>query len=149
LNDNQFAAIIYFVAVDEFNVRSTEDEKDRTKLAISRRVFADICNNNYIEHSIPIVILLNRKDLFHKRLARDEGWEDFKRVFPNYKGQRKDSECLDYIGDSFLNVLDSDQQSRNITIHHTCALDTEAMNVVWSAIRDALLEKLLSKAGYM
>jgi len=148
IREKNFAAVLFFVAADEYCTISSEDPT-RTKMVISRKIFAEICNNDFIGEATPVILFLNRKDLFHNRIVNDTHWEIFRKAFPEYNGRRQDDEALEFLGQTFLKVLDSNQKKRIVNIHYTCALDTKAMSVVWSTVREAVLRELLTKVGYM
>jgi len=145
---HSFAAILYFVASDEFDVKSMED-LDLTKIVVSRTIFGKVCNN-LTDKTTPIMLFLNRRDLFETRIKEDDGWASFKKELPGYKGEKKSvKESLDHMADSFMQVVEPENSNRGITVHHTCALDTGAMKVVWDSVRDGILRGAMTKAGYV
>jgi len=146
IKENQFAAVLFFVASDEFNVKSSEDP-ERTKVAISRKIFSEVCNNDYIGDATPVVLFLNRRDLFGKKISDDEHWNAFRKIFPDYTGQQTEEEALEYLGYTFTKVLEQSHSDRIVNVHFTCALDTKAMGVVWDTVREAVLRQLLTKIG--
>jgi len=148
LQQQHYAAILFFVASNEYDMTSSEDP-ERTKMAISRKIFGEVCNSEQIGDS-PIVLLLNKLDLFHSKLGNKKGWKSFKATFPDYKGTQEDIPALNYIADTYKGVLDpSRSKDMVLNVHNTCALDTEALSVVWTSIREGIVRSGLSKAGYL
>lgn len=146
IEGHTFSAILYFVASDEYDVRSSEDP-DRTKVSISRRIFSEVCNNDHIDQSTPIMLFLNRSDLFRARITEKESWKSFKKEFDTYKGSQDADACLKHMGDTFTKVLES-QPKRVVNVHVTCALDTDAMKIVWDTVRESIMRNAMAKAGF-
>jgi len=148
MQEKKYATILFFVAANEFDIMSTDDP-ERTKMAISRKIFGEVCNSENIGDS-PVVLLLNKLDLFHSKLETKKGWKSFKEMFPKYKGEQEDKPALDHVAESFLEVLDPEwkKDGTKVHVHHTCALDTEALKVVWNVIREGIFDVALNRAGY-
>jgi len=130
--ENKFATIIYFVAADEFDVENEDKDNDRTKMEISRFIFSELVNSNVINEEVPVVLFLNRTDLFELRMNHPEGFKAFKDTFPDYAGSQNKLKGLEYIRDLFLSVTD---RKANIKHHFTCALDRDSLVVVWRTVR--------------
>jgi len=149
IKDHTFGAVLYFIACDEYDLHSAEGmDTDRTKMDISRHIFGEIVNSTLIDKNTPIVLFLNRIDLFKLRIADKNGWKAFKKVYPTYDGDKDLNSCLEHIGDNFLKTLKEDQKDRVINTHQTCALDTDLMKVVWDSVREGILRVALAKVGY-
>jgi len=146
LSENSFASIIYFVASDEFDVEDEDKEFQRTKMEISRLVFSEIVNSNMIERDVPIILFVNRKDLFEQRFKEDESYKQFVATFPSYSGGKDIDAGLDFIKELFLRTV-NDPSTSIIKHHYTCALDTDSMVVVWRSIREKLLRQALEEIG--
>jgi len=145
LQEHKFAAIIYFVASDEFDVDDEEKEFESTKMEISRFIFSEIVNSDVIQVDVPVVLFLNREDLFEERMKDPSGLKAFKDTFPEYKGTASKDEGLSYVKDFFLSVV---KDTKNPIKHHnTCALDRESMVVVWHTVREFLLRRALQDIG--
>jgi GTPase SAR1 family protein len=147
INEHKFSSVIYFVASDEFDVEDEDREFQRTKMEISRFVFSEIVNSNMLDADVPIILFVNRQDLFTQRFNDDHGYQQFQAIFPNYTGGRDAQAGLAYVKDLFLATV-NDPQNCNIKTHYTCALDTESMVVVWRSVREFLLKKALTEMGF-
>jgi len=139
LTDNQFSAIIYFVATDEFDVRDEENEFKDSKLELSKLIFAELINDGNIQESgVPIVLMLNRCDLFRKRFEEKESRKSFREAQPGFQGETVE-DALTFLENQFKAELKD--ESIDISVRQTCTLDTETMKTVWNAIRDAVMMK--------
>jgi len=143
--ENKFATIIYFVACDEFDVQDEDLDKDRTKMEISRYIFSELVNTNVIGEDVPVVLFLNRTDLFEQRIKHPEGFKAFKETFPDYSGGQSKMEGLEYLRDLFLAVTN---RKSNIKYHFTCALDRNSLVVVWRTVKESLLNETLGILGF-
>jgi len=148
INENSFSSVIYFVASDEFDVEDEDKEFQRTKMEISRFVFSEIVNSNMLDKDIPIILFINREDLFRQRFNDQNGVRQFQSTFPSYTGGADPQIGLSYIKDLFLSTVTDPNSSNPIKCHFTCALDTESMVVVWRSVREFLLKKALDELGF-
>jgi len=70
----------------------------------------------------------------------------FKNLFPEYKGTNDPVNCREHIKDKFLHLV-AEGNSINLQIHHTCALDTKAMDTVFEAVKATIMIKRLQGMG--
>jgi len=148
LQEHNFAALIYFVAADEFDVDDEEKDFDRTKMEISRFIFSEIVNSNIVHEDVPVILFLNREDLFIQRLADPAGFRAFQETFPEYEGPNDKQKALEYIRNFFLAVVkDRNKPANPIKCHYTCALDRDSLVVVWRTVREFLLTQALQDIG--
>jgi len=138
LNEHEFSAIIYFVATDEFDVRDEENEFKDSKLELSKLIFSELINDSGIQESkVPIILMLNRSDLFRKRFEEIASKKRFREVQPEFQGETAD-QALEFLQGQFL-AEQKDKERNTISPKATCALDTEAMKTVWKSISDSVL----------
>jgi GTPase SAR1 family protein len=109
INEHKFSSVIYFVASDEFDVEDEDREFQRTKMEISRFVFSEIVNSNMLDADVPIILFVNRQDLFTQRFNDDHGYQQFQAIFPNYTGGRDAQAGLAYVKDLFLATVNDPQ----------------------------------------
>jgi signal recognition particle receptor subunit beta len=140
--ENRFNAIIYFVASDEYDVDNEDGDNDRTKLEISRYIFAELVNSDIIDPEIPVVLFLNRSDLFQSRILNTEGFQSFKKIFPDYKEGQDITKAMNYLRDFFLSVSENQQP---IKTYVTCALDRNSLVVVWHTVRKSIMDKTINE----
>jgi len=149
LAEHEFSSVLYFIAADEFDVEDEEKEFQRTKMEISRFIFSEIVNSNIVNADVPIILFLNRRDLFEERIQDPEGYKQFQAIFPNYSGGQEAKAGLEFIRDLFLETIRDPEHSNPIKSHYTCALDTESMVVVWRSVREYLLKQALKDTGLL
>jgi len=149
LAEHDFSSVLYFIAADEFDVEDEEKEFQRTKMEISRFIFSEIVNSNIVNADVPIILFLNRRDLFEQRIQDPEGYKQFQAIFPNYSGGQEAKGGLEFIRDLFLETIRDPDHANPIKSHYTCALDTESMVVVWRSVREYLLKQALKDTGLL
>uniref|UniRef100_A0A6B2L9E8 Uncharacterized protein n=1 Tax=Arcella intermedia TaxID=1963864 RepID=A0A6B2L9E8_9EUKA len=140
LKENVFAAVIYFVAADEYGVES--EDKEGLKLEISRGLFAQLRES--IPQDQPIVLFMNRMDLFEKRIADQKGFGTFQKIFPDFKGEQKKDKTSEYVKEWFL----SDVKGTNVKHHYTCAMDRESLVIVWRIVKESFLNGTFKELGF-
>jgi len=67
-------------------------------------------------------------------------------AFPEYEGNVEYQECIDYIFKRFFEVVK--QEGKSIYPHVTCATDTDNIQIVWQAVQDIILTKVLNETGF-
>lgn len=143
LQSHKFSCIIYFVACDEWDVRDEEREFECTKLEMSKIIFNEVADDQTIPKSVPIILFLNRSDLFAARIKQEEGYDSFQKTFPDYSGGQNVDQALEYIRKKFMDGIKRD------TIKHyiTNALDKDAMNPIFNAVKTYILTSALQPTG--
>jgi len=140
LSDNDFAAILYFVATDEYDVRDEENEFHDSKLSLSKLIFSELINDSVIQDSkVPIILMLNRCDLFKKRWDGIDSRKSFNKVMPEFKGESA-QDALEFLQKLFMAERKA-MDMNDISARITCTLNTESMGQLWGDIRDAVLMK--------
>jgi len=133
--------IIYFAALDEFNMLSAED-MTKTKMDISLQVFTELMNSEVIQERpfITILLFLNKIDLLESKLQNEEDREQFKTIFPNFtEGTLSACEC---VKERFISAFPPD--TLKIHVHFICALDTNLMAEVFTEVRTTIFDSRLS-----
>jgi len=136
-------AIIFFGALDEYNMISSEDP-GKTKMELSIQVFHEILESETIKQkaNLTLLLFLNKTDLLDAKLNNEEAKQAFKELFPNYTNTKLSAyEC---IKEKFVANF---EENYLITIHYTCALDTEAMETVFTAVRQTIFDNRLTSSG--
>jgi len=136
--------IIFFAALDEYNMASTEDTM-KTKMEISLQVFEELMNSQALrDHPfITILLFLNKIDLLEGKLKNEEDTNKFKEVFPNYNekdGIKSACECV-------KELFHSPFPAVTIHTHSICALDTTLMAEVFGAVRTTIFDSRLTISG--
>jgi hypothetical protein len=84
-------AIIFFVALSEYDQVLYEDEKTN-RMHESLRLFESVCNNCWFVHTA-FILFLNKKDLFEEKIKR----RPLTICFPEYKGRNEFKAAAEYI----------------------------------------------------
>jgi len=134
-------AIIFFGALDEFNMASSEIV-GKTKMEISIQVFQEVLNSETIKNkAITLLLFLNKIDLLTTKLNNEDDKKVFLGLFPKYDGTIP-SAC-NCIKEKFIGEFTEAQ----IFSHYTCALDTTLMGTVFKAVRQTIFDNRLSNSG--
>jgi len=131
--------IIYFAALDEYNMISTE-EKNKTKMQVSLEVFEEVIRDT---SDVCLLLFLNKVDLFTKKISNEKSFKEFQNTFPDYKGPQDLNSAIDYISSLFLNRTEDPD---NIYVHTTCTLDTQAIHMAFVTVKDYIWKKRMEDA---
>jgi len=124
-------AVIFFVALSEYDLSLYEDE-ETNRMHESLKLFDEICNSKWFA-MIPIVLFLNKKDLFEEKIKK----VNITVAFPDYEGPQSFKDASEYIQDQFLALNENPEKS--IYPHITQATDTNNIRVVFGAVRDIVI----------
>jgi len=144
MNENNLHAVIYFAGLDEYNMQSIE-EPGKTKMQISLEVFSEVAKT-VEKQQVCLLLFLNKIDLFEKKMLDEHHTSDYKKFFPDYKGEPENLEkCCHYIRDKFI-ASAGPEISENLEVytHIMCALDTEAITTVFEAVKENIFMKRIS-----
>jgi guanine nucleotide-binding protein subunit alpha len=84
----------------------------------------------------PIILFLNKMDLFKTKLAVSPVSE----YFPDYRGEPTDFKAASkYFADRFCNV--NRNSYRDIYTHYTNATDTELLNATMTKVQNIIVQK--------
>jgi len=145
IQQHKFFSILFFVAMEEYDVLAAEQKDDpTTKLELAKSTFTEFVKNRE-DKAAPIVLFLNKQDLLAKRIGMEGGLKVFKKTFKKFKGEA-DPEAVEKFIEEFV-TSDVDLEADKILVHRTCALDTEAMKVVWESVREGILRNSFAKIG--
>jgi len=147
VKDTNIAGIIYFVALDEFDVESTE-EKGKTKLELSLKVWGEVTESGDFSKECNL-ILFNKKDVFEEAIMIKKKYKAFKKRFPDYEGEQDPETVQNFIRDKFLEVAKNNEAyPENIFTDFTCAIDTEKMQFAWKSVNEWVVQKRLVGGGW-
>jgi len=132
-------AVIFCAALSEYDQKLYEDETTN-RMHEALKLFKDICNTKWFADTA-IILFLNKKDLFEKKVAK----VPLTVCFPNYKGDNSFKDSLHFIEDQFL--AQNENGKKLIYVHHTTATDTDNVTVVFNAVQDIILTKIIDKMG--
>eukprot|EP01087_Luapelamoeba_hula_P025015 TRINITY_DN971_c0_g1_i3.p1 TRINITY_DN971_c0_g1~~TRINITY_DN971_c0_g1_i3.p1 ORF type:complete len:396 (-),score=43.65 TRINITY_DN971_c0_g1_i3:1033-2091(-) len=128
-------AIIFCAALSEYD-QMTREEPPANRVHEALELFAKICKNRWLEQ-IPIILFLNKKDLFEDKITN----VNLNVCFPEYKGANEFGPASEYIEKKFLAV--AKETKTRVFPHITCATDTENILRVWDATKEIILREIL------
>jgi GTPase SAR1 family protein len=132
-------AILFVAAISEYDQTVYEDNTtNRVQEAL--HLFGDICGNEVFKET-PIILFLNKKDLFQEKLKK----APLKDFFPEYKGEENFEEACEFMKQLFVSL--NKVQDKDIYTHITCATDDSNVIYVFRAVKDIVIRKGLAKSG--
>jgi GTPase SAR1 family protein len=132
-------AVLFVVALSGYDLKLYEDEQTN-RMHEALKLFKDICNTKWFADT-SIILFLNKKDLFEEKIKS----VPLSVCFKDYEGSQDYDETTSYIEDQFL--AQNENPKKLIYVHHTCATDTTTFQVVFGAVQDVILNKLLAGGG--
>jgi len=130
--------LFFFVALDEFNVLSTEGKGDTTKLSEALQTWKEVITSPYAQR-VGVMLFLNKVDLLEKKLKDKHSLREFEKEFPKYKGGKDLKAAVDHVRDYFMEVVPDAMETEQIEVVVTCALDRELMQKVFVLVTEHIL----------
>lgn len=146
-NMNNISAVIFLAALDEFNTIDSKSGTDNkiTSMQVSMDTFKEVMNRDKMK-DITRILFLNKTDLLQKKINSKENFEDFKKKFPDYKGEQSGEAVREFIKEKYSELIEN-QDPFPLQAHFTCALDTKAIDHVFEAVRSTIMVKRLQGMG--
>lgn len=138
-------AILFWASLNDYDAEP-EVGNMKTRMHESLGVWAEVVQSPDAGN-VPIVLFLNKRDLFEKRLEAcpmQEKWPDFDP--PAKRGKELVSAATSFVMAKYLKCLTASTscvQPESVYVHVTCALDTDQMRVVSFSIRDFVIQQRL------
>lgn len=92
-------SVIYFVALDDYNMTSIMSEGVPNKMRESLEVFSEVSSSEFFKDTV-MILFLNKRDLFEEKISRIY----LNVCFDDYDGPMNYKEGLKFIGSKFLSV---------------------------------------------
>jgi len=134
-------AAIFCVALSEYDLLLYEDDQTN-RMAESLKLFKEICNNKWFVNS-SIILFLNKKDLFEKKILKT----DLNVCFPEYTGGKNYENACEFIRKTFL--AQNTNPLKQIFPHITCATDTSNVQLVFNDLRSTLLQRVIAASDLL
>jgi len=134
-------AVIFVTAISEYDQVLYEDE-NTNRMDEALVLFDQICNHPSFQKT-SMILFLNKRDLFEKKLAKKDltCWENTEEI--RKCGQDYDK-CIKYIKQRFLDK-NKNPDERQVYVHATCATDTENISFVMTSVFDIILKDNLRR----
>jgi len=92
--------------------------------------------------NIPIILFLNKIDLFKEKIKKVNITE----AFPDYDGPQNFTDASDYIQNQFLMI--NDNPEKGVYPHITCATSTDNIKTVFVSVKSIVLQAAINSAGF-
>eukprot|EP01084_Bolivina_argentea_P058558 106929_1 len=103
---------------------------DPSDMETTIQCWMEICNGRWFRRNL-IILLLNKKDLFKKKIATTP--ITICTSFRDYAGDTTDyDEVIDYIRKKFIDSVED--KSKTFFIYETCAIDSDHMNMLFQNV---------------
>eukprot|EP01114_Cavostelium_apophysatum_P009020 TRINITY_DN22095_c0_g1_i1.p1 TRINITY_DN22095_c0_g1~~TRINITY_DN22095_c0_g1_i1.p1 ORF type:complete len:417 (-),score=117.01 TRINITY_DN22095_c0_g1_i1:25-1275(-) len=132
-------AIIFCAALSEYDQKLYEDGTTNRMLE-ALKLFSDITNSRWFNDT-PIILFLNKKDLFDKKILK----VPLSVCFPEYTGPNQPKEASAFIEQQFLSLINN--KHKLVYTYHTCATDTNNVRFIFKAVKDVLITAYLNHLG--
>ncbi|OAX33137.1 guanine nucleotide binding protein, alpha subunit [Rhizopogon vinicolor AM-OR11-026] len=133
-------SIIFCTALSEYDQVLLED-KNQNRMAESLILFESIINSRWFSNT-SIILFLNKIDVFKKKLAK----VPIQEYFPEYTGGADINKAAKYILWKFMQV---NRARLSVYPHLTQATDTMNVTVVFSAVKETILQNALKDSGIL
>jgi hypothetical protein len=136
---DEVTAIIFVTSLSEFDQKLVEDNT-MNRMKESLLLFDEICNCRYFRNT-SIIIFFNKKDLFEEKIKK----VDLNVCFPEYSGGKDYDAATKFIQNNYIALDKNKKKTRQLYPHFTCATDTEAVRVVFNAVKNITLQELMRR----
>ena len=114
------------------------EDENMNQMMDSMTLFDRVCNNRWLDET-PIILLLNKTDLFRKKILHSP----LTSCFPEYNGLSQYEDASSYIQMKFED-LNQSEGPKNVFTHLTCAIDTEDIELGFDLVTAAVTEANLN-----
>ncbi|EGC38864.1 gpaF, alpha subunit of heterotrimeric G-protein [Dictyostelium purpureum] len=129
------SAVIFVAALSEYD-QFLREEENVNRMDESLSLFSEICNSQWFTKA-PILLFLNKKDIFIEKLKRIP----FKTYDPRYKGEDTFEAVSGFIQKKYENVRKD--PLKHIYTHFTIAVDTQNIKFVFDAVKSIILDSVM------
>jgi len=132
-------AVIFLAALDAYDMM-LEEAPDVNRMDESLRVFNEITSSTWFR-SVSFILFLNKSDLFAEKIKKSQ----LNILFPDYTGGDDVEKGLEFIRDQYKSSFGGQ------TLYHydTCAIDTQNIQRVFTAVKDTLIARALKETGFI
>lgn len=132
---NGVTAVIFCAPLSEFDQTLRED-RTKPRMQETLLIFEEL--STYTLKQIPIILLLNKLDLFKQKITAGKSIKIF---FKDYNGAEQWEPAANYIKQAFISKA---PDTAEIYPHFCTAVDTDNVNLIWKDTREIILSRLLS-----
>lgn len=132
-------AILFVAAVSEYDQTVFEDNRTN-RIQESLALFEEVTGYPVFKHT-PIILFLNKKDLFEEKLKR----VPLNSYFTEFDGGEDVEKGIQFFQEMYINR--SRIEDKDIYVHATCAMDDTNVTYVFQAVKDIVIKKGLANSG--
>lgn len=121
-------AVIFVVAISEYDQLCYEDH-ETNRITEALNLFEEMCNSKFFEN-IPMVVLLNKNDLFKEKINK----VDLSTVFDEYDGGADYKNATMFMQNLFEQRVRID--GKKVSYHFTSAIDQKSVLDVFQKLRE-------------
>ncbi|KAL6047257.1 guanine nucleotide-binding protein subunit alpha [Balamuthia mandrillaris] len=133
-------AIIYVAALSEYD-QVLEEEESVNRMQESLELFEDTINNAWFQET-PIILFLNKKDIFEEKLAEKDPAD----YINGYNAGKDLDRALKFFRKLYTDKNKS--KGRDIYVHETTATDTQNIITVFNAVQDIFVKEAIDQTGF-
>ncbi|KAI8926052.1 guanine nucleotide binding protein, alpha subunit [Entophlyctis helioformis] len=132
-------SIMFVVSLASYN-QQLEDDPTINRMADAIALF-DLTINHERLAGIPVILFMNKKDLFKAKIQR----YPVVKYFPDFIGREKYDQACKMFANKFCSQ--NATEGRPMFVHFTRATDTQAMDFVIKAVMESLLHIIVKSSG--
>ncbi|KAL0478133.1 heterotrimeric G-protein alpha subunit [Acrasis kona] len=135
-------ALIFVVSLAEYDLKCYEDN-ETPRMKESMELFAETINSKYF-YNTPIVLFLNKTDLFREKLPNSH----LSVMFPDYNGPMDYDSAYNFIKSQYealnrypLETIDGTERGRRIFSFPICAMDKNQIQTSFETVKDNFIQR--------
>ncbi|KAH6580559.1 hypothetical protein BASA50_002792 [Batrachochytrium salamandrivorans] len=129
--------VVSLAAYDQF----LADDPTINRMHDALDLFGKICHNPLLKH-IPVILFLNKKDLFEKKIRTSP----ISRYFPDYKYGVSYRRGVRFFEKKFREGNEGEEDNK-IVSHVTCCTDRQAMQVIIATTLEIMVLRAVKESG--
>jgi len=127
-------SILFVAALSEYDQNLFEAD-DVNRVVEALQLFEETCQNQHLK-GLPIILFLNKSDLFKEKLAK----VPLTVLFPDYQGTSYEDACA-YMKTQFATI--GARYPREIYAHITCATDSYQIIALFESVRQVVVNRTI------
>ncbi|KAJ3437530.1 guanine nucleotide-binding protein g(o) subunit alpha [Anaeramoeba flamelloides] len=131
--------VIFCASLSEYD-QSLFEDSTKNRMTEALMLFEEICNSRWFTDT-SICLFLNKADLFRNKIKT----VDLNVCFKDYEGGCDFDNASEYLREKFLSL--NRNPDKDVTVHFTCATDTENMQHAFDSVKDAILRRNVKDVG--
>jgi len=134
-------AVLFIGVLSEYDLMLSEDDS-QNRMVETLTLFEEICKSPFFVKTA-MILMLNKRDSFLEKIKSVN--LNVCPLFTDYTGPNTYEAGVQLIQDTFL----AKAENKLIYTHVTCATDTNAMKIVFEAVKDIVIRAALNDVGLL